>query len=65
MDVTRANFAEIFPLIKESIQTAEFIGFDTEFSGNKKLIDNFLQDSMSAMTISSTIMTQLRTGIRN
>jgi hypothetical protein len=65
MDITRANFAEIFPLIKESIHTAEFIGFDTEFSGNKMLIDNSLQDSMSAMTISSTITTRLRTGIKN
>jgi hypothetical protein len=33
MDVTRENFATLMPLIKESIAAAEFIGFDTEFSG--------------------------------
>jgi hypothetical protein len=33
MDVTRENFASLMPLIKESIAAAEFIGFDTEFSG--------------------------------
>ncbi len=34
MDVTRDNFADLLPLIRESIHEAEFIGFDTEFSGN-------------------------------
>ncbi|TNV81953.1 hypothetical protein FGO68_gene6872 [Halteria grandinella] len=33
MDVTRENFAQLLPLIRESIAQAEFIGFDTEFSG--------------------------------
>jgi len=33
MDVTRENFAELLPLIIQSIQEADFIGFDTEFSG--------------------------------
>ena len=33
MDVTRDNFADLLPLIRESIHEAEFIGFDTEFSG--------------------------------
>ena len=33
MDVTRENFAELMPIIKESINKAEFIAFDTEFSG--------------------------------
>ena len=36
MDVTRANFAELFPIIQESIKNADFIGFDTEFSGKLK-----------------------------
>ena len=40
MDVTRENFATLMPLIKESIAEAEFIGFDTEFSG--KLTKNHL-----------------------
>lgn len=34
MDVTRDNFAELLPIIRDSIHQAEFIGFDTEFSGN-------------------------------
>ena len=36
MDVTRNNFADLLPLIRESINQAEFIGFDTEFSGKVK-----------------------------
>ncbi len=39
MDVTRDNFADLLPLIQESIHQAEFIGFDTEFSG--KVNDSF------------------------
>ena len=41
MDVTRENFATLMPLIKESIAAAEFIGFDTEFSGMHHLNHNF------------------------
>ena len=41
MDVTKANFAELFPLIRDSIKTAEFIGFDTEFSGNPSHLASF------------------------
>ena len=33
MDITSTNFMEMLPLITESINTAEFIAFDTEFSG--------------------------------
>ena len=33
MDVTRENFAQLLPLIRDSIYAADFIGFDTEFSG--------------------------------
>jgi hypothetical protein len=36
MDVTRKNFADLLPLIIESIHQAEFIGFDTEFSGKNQ-----------------------------
>ena len=33
MEVTRENFEEILPLLKESIQGADYIAFDIEFSG--------------------------------
>jgi hypothetical protein len=33
MDVTRENFAQVLPIVREAINGAEFIGFDTEFSG--------------------------------
>ena len=33
MEVTQDNFELVFPLITESIQQADFIAFDTEFSG--------------------------------
>jgi len=33
MDITQNNFIEKLPLIKKSIQTADFIAYDTEFSG--------------------------------
>ena len=33
MDVTTDNFSQLLPLIKDSIFNADFIGFDTEFSG--------------------------------
>jgi len=34
MDVTRENFKELLPLISKSIEGADFIAFDTEFSGS-------------------------------
>ena len=37
MDVTKDNFVDMLPLIKDSIAQAEFIAFDTEFSGNSLL----------------------------
>ena len=33
MDVTSDNFHETLPMVKESIMNADFIAFDTEFSG--------------------------------
>ena len=33
MDITANNFIEKLELIVESIKTAEFIAYDTEFSG--------------------------------
>ena len=33
MDITSANFMEELPLISRSIASAEFIAFDSEFSG--------------------------------
>jgi hypothetical protein len=38
MDVTRDNFASLLPLIRESIHKADFIAFDTEFSGKTILL---------------------------
>ena len=40
MDVTKDNFVELLPIIKDSIRSAEFIGFDTEFSGITPLFLN-------------------------
>ena len=33
MNITAANFLETLPLISNSIYQADFIAFDTEFSG--------------------------------
>jgi hypothetical protein len=33
MDITQLNFEQNLPMIKRSIETADFIAFDTEFSG--------------------------------
>ena len=33
MDITSRNFVEKFPLIKKSIESADFVAFDFEFSG--------------------------------
>ena len=33
MDITSRNFVEKFPLIKKSVESADFIAFDFEFSG--------------------------------
>ena len=33
MDITNKNFAENFPLLKDSIETSDFVTFDFEFSG--------------------------------
>ena len=44
MEVTRENFEEILPLLKESIQGADYIAFDIEFSGKlsyRPLLNNF------------------------
>jgi hypothetical protein len=35
MEITSDNFEAYFPLIKESIQNAEFISIDSEFSGKE------------------------------
>eukprot|EP00744_Colponema_vietnamica_P020892 GILI01029747.1.p1 GENE.GILI01029747.1~~GILI01029747.1.p1 ORF type:complete len:307 (+),score=75.08 GILI01029747.1:69-923(+) len=42
MDVTRRNFHEVFPLIKQAIEEAQYLAFDTEFCGqNTNLRDAF------------------------
>ena len=33
MEVTIENFEEVFPLLEDSIRSANFIALDTEFSG--------------------------------
>lgn len=33
MEVTSDNFKEMMPLVEETIQKADFIAMDTEFSG--------------------------------
>ena len=37
MDITQRNFEDQLPLVKQSIETAEFISIDTEFSGKHSL----------------------------
>ena len=33
MDITLRNFPELFPFIRKSVESADFISFDFEFSG--------------------------------
>ena len=33
MDITGVNFVEKLPIVLKSIRTADFISYDTEFSG--------------------------------
>ena len=42
MDITQSNFEDQLPLIKQSIETAEFISIDTEFSGKHSLCDGVI-----------------------
>jgi len=39
MEITSINFFKQLPLVQKSIESADFIAFDTEFSGKRK---NFL-----------------------
>lgn len=39
MDITQSNFEDQLPLVKQSIETAEFISIDTEFSGKHFICD--------------------------
>jgi hypothetical protein len=38
MEITAENFAASFPLVQKSIETADFIALDTEFSGISLII---------------------------
>lgn len=38
MEVTKDNFLQLLPLIKESIEAAQFITFDSEFSGKQSYV---------------------------
>lgn len=40
MNIEIDNFEEKFEIIKKSIQSAEFITFDTEFTGSKVIIED-------------------------
>ena len=42
MDITQRNFEDQLPLVKQSIETAEFISIDTEFSGKHSLYDGVI-----------------------
>ena len=35
MEVTIENFEQVLPVIEDSIQRADFVAIDTEFSGKK------------------------------
>ncbi len=54
MEVTKDNFFKVLPLIKESIQSADFISFDSEFSGNNQLI-NGTSEYMCCIGLSESI----------
>ena len=40
MDVNCNNFEEHFDLLKQSVLSAEFICIDTEFTGNKIVLED-------------------------
>jgi hypothetical protein len=40
MEVNIDNFEEKFEIMKHSIQTCEFVTFDTEFTGSKVIIED-------------------------
>jgi ribonuclease D len=43
MEITDANFnGQTLALVKKSIETADFIAIDTEFSGNFQLAANLI-----------------------
>ena len=42
MDITKDNFSKSLPLIRESIHSADFIAFDTEFSGSRVSLTRLL-----------------------
>ena len=44
MDITSKNFVENYPFIKKSIETADFVSFDFEFSGLSTCVDDVLCD---------------------
>ena len=44
MQVTRENFVEVLPLVRESIQMADFISFDAEFTGIKTSMNSEQKD---------------------
>ena len=37
MEVNRDNFEKLLPLVEESIQSADFVAFDAEFSGKTQI----------------------------
>ena len=44
MDITSRNFVEFYPLIKKSVDSADFIAFDFEFSGLNTCFEDITHD---------------------
>ena len=40
MEVSLENFTAVLPLVRSSIQSCEFVAFDTEFTGTKVTLDD-------------------------
>ncbi|KAL4709972.1 hypothetical protein ACJJTC_003935 [Scirpophaga incertulas] len=55
MEVTKKNFKETLPLIKESIQKADFLAIDAEFTGLINVFDfnKLIKEGISYMTEST------------
>jgi hypothetical protein len=59
MDITSRNFVEQFPFIKKSIETADFLAFDFEFSGlntcNDDRVHEFDPDEARYQKLKNTV----------
>ena len=59
MEVTNKNFFEIYPKLKKSILTADYIAIDFEFSGlntsNKDRANEYDSDELRYQKLKSTV----------